>query len=66
MKTDKEFTHHHRHHRHLDESEIFKNKNLEAKRRRQYLKKFMLITLTLLAISVMFAVFYAYFIDRCP
>lgn len=57
---------HRHHHRHMDESEIFKNKNLQAKQRRRFLKKFMLITLTLLAILVMLAVFYAYFIDRQP
>ncbi len=63
MKTGKEHVHRH-HHRHLDESEIFKNKNLKAKQRRRYLKKFTQTVLTILAIVVMLAVFYAYFIDR--
>ncbi|MCI6549394.1 MAG: hypothetical protein MR450_00855 [Prevotella sp.] len=55
-------THHHRHgcHRHRDEAEIFKNKQLNAKARRRIIARIMFIILSILAICIMAFVVWIY------
>lgn len=53
---------HHRHH-HVDESEIFKNKNLQAKRRRDLFGRVLFILLSIIAIFIMVAVVWMYTVE---
>ena len=52
--------HHHHHHHHKDASEIFKNKNLQAKRRRDFIEKWLFNLLIVLAVLVMIGVVVVY------
>jgi heme/copper-type cytochrome/quinol oxidase subunit 4 len=56
--TDVEHSHH-RHH-HIDDSEVWKNKNLAAKKRRKLIGSILFVFLTCLAVIIMCAVVWMY------
>jgi len=56
-------SHHHHHHYHEDEATVFKNKNLEAKSRRNLFSNLLLVVLCILAVLISLAVIYVYSIN---
>ena len=59
--TDSKLKHHHHHHSHQDDSEIFKNKQLRARRMRKTAKKVLFWTMCFLAAAISAFVFWLYF-----
>lgn len=51
-------------HKHMDESEIFKQRSLMAKENRKKMAKLLNLLMVLLAIVIIIACFFAYFVDK--
>ena len=72
MAEEHNHSHHHHHHhgpsskskeKHYDESEVFKNKNLQASRFRKLFKKWLYNILCIISILIIIYVAYIYIVD---